>query len=94
MEILTSKTNFVLATAKNQRATICWLACSSLLISGTQAILTALTRFLSGHFRSLTYTGGAKSYAICTKCTIGLATPKHILEQLSPTRSPRTTGVL
>ncbi|GFR11547.1 transposable element Tc3 transposase [Trichonephila clavata] len=49
---------------------------------------TTRTHFL----RSLTYTGGAKSCAVCTKCTTGLATPEYILEQLSPTRSPRTTG--
>ncbi|GBL88395.1 hypothetical protein AVEN_103045-1 [Araneus ventricosus] len=38
-----------------------------------------LTRFLSGHIRSLTFYDNSKCFEICPKCTAKQATPDHIL---------------
>ncbi|GBM58601.1 hypothetical protein AVEN_163268-1 [Araneus ventricosus] len=40
---------------------------------------TTLTRFLSGHVRSLTFSDNSKCFEICPKCTAEQATPDHIL---------------
>ncbi|GBM46430.1 hypothetical protein AVEN_256402-1 [Araneus ventricosus] len=40
---------------------------------------TTLTRFLSGHIRSLTFADNSKCFEICPKCTAEQATPDHIL---------------
>ncbi|GBN02931.1 hypothetical protein AVEN_113340-1 [Araneus ventricosus] len=40
---------------------------------------TTLTRFLSGHIRSLTFSDNSKCLEICPKCTAEQATPDHIL---------------
>ncbi|GBO32344.1 hypothetical protein AVEN_51393-1 [Araneus ventricosus] len=40
---------------------------------------TTLTRFLSGHIRSLTFSDNSKYFEICPKCTAEEATPDHIL---------------
>ncbi|GBO34130.1 hypothetical protein AVEN_6386-1 [Araneus ventricosus] len=40
---------------------------------------TTLTRFLSGHIRSLTFSDNSKCFEICPKCTAEQATPDHIL---------------
>ncbi|GBN20767.1 hypothetical protein AVEN_10745-1, partial [Araneus ventricosus] len=40
---------------------------------------TTLTRFLSGHIRSLTFSGNSKCFEICPKCIAEQATPDHIL---------------
>ncbi|GBM93644.1 hypothetical protein AVEN_191659-1 [Araneus ventricosus] len=40
---------------------------------------TTLTRFLSGHFRSLTFSDNSKCFEICAKCAAEQATPDHIL---------------
>ncbi|GBN50451.1 hypothetical protein AVEN_237123-1 [Araneus ventricosus] len=40
---------------------------------------TTLTRFLSGHMRSLTFSDNSKCFEICPKCTAEQATPYHIL---------------
>ncbi|GBM71276.1 hypothetical protein AVEN_117064-1 [Araneus ventricosus] len=40
---------------------------------------TTLTRFLSGHIRSLTFSDNSKCFEICPKCTAKQATPDHIL---------------
>ncbi|GBM98653.1 hypothetical protein AVEN_273133-1 [Araneus ventricosus] len=40
---------------------------------------TTLTRFLSGHVRSLTFSDISKCFEICPKCTAEQATPDHIL---------------
>ncbi|GBN32771.1 hypothetical protein AVEN_58868-1 [Araneus ventricosus] len=40
---------------------------------------TTLTRFLSGHIRSLTFSDNSKCFEICPKCTTEQATPDHIL---------------
>ncbi|GBM14069.1 hypothetical protein AVEN_209958-1 [Araneus ventricosus] len=40
---------------------------------------TTLTRFLSGHIRSLTFSDNPKCFEICPKCTAEQATPDHIL---------------
>ncbi|GBN08939.1 hypothetical protein AVEN_11941-1 [Araneus ventricosus] len=41
-----------------------------------------LTRFLSGHSRSLTFSVNSKCFEICPKCTAEQATPDHILARL------------
>ncbi|GBM82233.1 hypothetical protein AVEN_438-1 [Araneus ventricosus] len=38
-----------------------------------------LTRFLSGHIRSLTFSDNSKCFEICPKCTAEQAPPDHIL---------------
>ncbi|GBM36134.1 hypothetical protein AVEN_106973-1, partial [Araneus ventricosus] len=38
-----------------------------------------LTRFLSGHIRSLTFSDNSKCFEMCPKCTAEQATPDHIL---------------
>ncbi|GBM11203.1 hypothetical protein AVEN_133930-1 [Araneus ventricosus] len=40
---------------------------------------TTLTRFLSGHIRSLTFSDNSKCFEICPKCAAEQATPDHIL---------------
>ncbi|GBN88192.1 hypothetical protein AVEN_135572-1 [Araneus ventricosus] len=40
---------------------------------------TTLTRFLTGHIRSLTFSDNSKCFEICPKCTAEQATPDHIL---------------
>ncbi|GBN65967.1 hypothetical protein AVEN_45457-1 [Araneus ventricosus] len=40
---------------------------------------TTLTRFLSGHIRSLTFSDNSKCFEICSKCTAEHFTPDHIL---------------
>ncbi|GBL92330.1 hypothetical protein AVEN_35863-1 [Araneus ventricosus] len=41
-----------------------------------------LTRFLSGHIKSLTFSDNSKCFEICPKCTAEQATPDHILSCL------------
>ncbi|GBM02583.1 hypothetical protein AVEN_178511-1 [Araneus ventricosus] len=40
---------------------------------------TTLTRFFSGHIRSLTFSDNSKCFETCPKCTAEQATPDHIL---------------
>ncbi|GBM48122.1 hypothetical protein AVEN_116838-1 [Araneus ventricosus] len=40
---------------------------------------TTLTRFLSGHIRSLTFSDNSKCFEICSKCTTEQAAPDNIL---------------
>ncbi|GFS98624.1 RNase H domain-containing protein [Trichonephila clavipes] len=40
---------------------------------------TAVSRFLSGHLRSLAFQGGHKVHEICPKCNTEQASPTHIL---------------
>ncbi|GBL69539.1 hypothetical protein AVEN_130153-1 [Araneus ventricosus] len=44
---------------------------------------TTLTRFLSGHIRSLTFSDNSKCFEICPKCTAEQATPDHIVAKRS-----------
>ncbi|GBM02847.1 hypothetical protein AVEN_52026-1 [Araneus ventricosus] len=43
---------------------------------------TTLTRFLSGHIRSLTFSNNSKCFEMCPKCTAEQATPNHIFAGL------------
>ncbi|GBN16955.1 hypothetical protein AVEN_182785-1 [Araneus ventricosus] len=43
---------------------------------------TTLTRFLSGHIRSLTFSDNSKCFEICPKCTAEQVTPDHTLARL------------
>lgn len=47
---------------------------------------TAITRFKSGHIRSLCYTNGKKTFPICAKCSSEQAAPDHILDCLGLSR--------
>ncbi|GBO34723.1 hypothetical protein AVEN_187277-1 [Araneus ventricosus] len=40
---------------------------------------TTLTRFFSGHIRSLTFSDNSKCFEVCPKCTAQQVTPDHIL---------------
>ncbi|GBM13215.1 hypothetical protein AVEN_214927-1 [Araneus ventricosus] len=50
---------------------------------------TTLTRFLSGHTRSLTFSDNPKCFEICPKCTAEQATPDHILACLGLSKQDR-----
>lgn len=43
---------------------------------------TAITRFLSGHLRTMTFSDGLRTFDTCTKCSSEQASPSHILECL------------
>ncbi|GFW42169.1 uncharacterized protein TNCV_1206251 [Trichonephila clavipes] len=43
---------------------------------------TILTRFWSGHLRTLTFRDGNKVYPTCVRCSAYLVSPEHILDCL------------
>ena len=43
---------------------------------------TRLSRLATGHLKSLTYSGGDKSFPLCPKCQKEQASPQHILDCL------------
>ena len=43
---------------------------------------TTLSRFASGHLKTLTFQGGLKVFPICGKCATEMASPDHILDCL------------
>ncbi|GFV19416.1 uncharacterized protein TNCV_3663491 [Trichonephila clavipes] len=47
---------------------------------------TILTRFRSGHLKSMKFSEGSKSFEICTNCSSEPALPAHILECLGLTK--------
>ncbi|GBM62846.1 hypothetical protein AVEN_35150-1 [Araneus ventricosus] len=49
-----------------------------LLIDCSRHDQTTLTRFLSGHIGSLTFSDNSKCFEICPKCTAEQAPPDHI----------------
>ncbi|GBM91878.1 hypothetical protein AVEN_270168-1 [Araneus ventricosus] len=53
---------------------------------------TTLTRFLSGHIRSLTFSNKSKRFEICPKCTAEQATPDHILTCLELSKQDLVTN--
>ncbi|GBO13461.1 hypothetical protein AVEN_137044-1, partial [Araneus ventricosus] len=55
---------------------------------------TTLTRVLSGHISSLTFSNNSKCFEICPKCTAELATPHHILACLGLTKQDLVSNPL
>ncbi|GBN39288.1 hypothetical protein AVEN_208237-1 [Araneus ventricosus] len=53
--------------------------CGCLSIDCIRSVQTTLTRFLSGHIRSLTFSDNSTCFEICPKCTAEQATPDRIL---------------
>ncbi|XP_055932819.1 uncharacterized protein LOC129962845 [Argiope bruennichi] len=51
----------------------------SLSFGGARQDQTALSRFKSGHLKSLRFSGGNKTFPICTKCNSSEATAEHLL---------------
>ena len=54
----------------------------SLTLACSKRDQTALTRFLSGHLRTMKYSEGTKRYETCPKCLLEQASPAHILSCL------------
>ncbi|GBN94302.1 hypothetical protein AVEN_203284-1 [Araneus ventricosus] len=55
---------------------------------------TALSRFVSGHLRSYSFSHGNKVFPVCTKCGIATASPEHILSCLRLSREAFETDSL
>ncbi|GFU13729.1 transposable element Tcb1 transposase [Trichonephila clavipes] len=55
---------------------------SSFLLKCGRASQTALSRLKLGHIESLSFCGGRKTFALCTKCNTQQASPDHILDCL------------
>ncbi|GBM99170.1 hypothetical protein AVEN_226646-1, partial [Araneus ventricosus] len=47
---------------------------------------TALSRFVSGHLRSCSFSHGNKVFPVCAKCGVASASPEHILSCLRLSR--------
>ncbi|GBM07326.1 hypothetical protein AVEN_187874-2 [Araneus ventricosus] len=47
---------------------------------------TALSRFVSGHLRSCSFSHGNKVFPVCAKCGVASASPEHILSYLRLSR--------
>lgn len=54
----------------------------ALLFDGLRGHQTCISRFASGHLRSLSYDQGLKVFKTCTKCRAAQASPEHILNCL------------
>ncbi|GFY14827.1 uncharacterized protein TNCV_648701 [Trichonephila clavipes] len=67
-----------------------WYQCSrpggSLAHGFTRQDQTLLTRFRSGHIKSMKISEGRKSFGMCTNCSSEPAKPAHILECLGLTK--------
>ncbi|GFW49313.1 uncharacterized protein TNCV_3058231 [Trichonephila clavipes] len=67
-----------------------WYQCSrpggSLAHGFTRQDQTLLSRFRSGHIKSMQFSEGRKSCEMCTNCSSEPATPAHILECLGLTK--------
>ncbi|GBM73711.1 hypothetical protein AVEN_251157-1 [Araneus ventricosus] len=56
--------------------------------------LTALSRFVSGHLRSCSFSHGNKVFPVCPKCGVASASPEHILSCLRLSRETFETDSL
>ncbi|GBL76984.1 hypothetical protein AVEN_12647-1 [Araneus ventricosus] len=54
----------------------------------------ALSRFVSGHLRSCSFSHGNKVFPVCTKCEVASASPEHILSCLRLSRETFETDPL
>ncbi|GBN26009.1 hypothetical protein AVEN_141622-1 [Araneus ventricosus] len=55
---------------------------------------TAVSRFLSGHLRSCSFSHGNKVFPVCAKCGVASASPEHILSCLRLSRETFETDPL
>ncbi|GBL89392.1 hypothetical protein AVEN_241306-1, partial [Araneus ventricosus] len=55
---------------------------------------TALSRFVSGHLRSCSFSHGNKVFPVCAKCAVASASPEHILSCLRLSRETFVTDPL
>ncbi|GBN68407.1 U3 small nucleolar RNA-associated protein 4 [Araneus ventricosus] len=55
---------------------------------------TALSRFVSGHLRSCSFSHGNKVFLVCAKCGVASASPEHILSCLRLSRETFETDPL
>ncbi|GBN64934.1 hypothetical protein AVEN_23300-1 [Araneus ventricosus] len=55
---------------------------------------TALSRFVSGHLRSCSFSHGNKVFPVCAKCGVASASPEHILSCLRLSREAFETDPL
>ncbi|GBO03326.1 hypothetical protein AVEN_79149-1 [Araneus ventricosus] len=53
---------------------------------------TALSRFVSGHLRSCSFSHGNKVFPVCAKCGVASASPEHILSCLRLSRETFETN--
>ncbi|KAF8791391.1 hypothetical protein HNY73_006268 [Argiope bruennichi] len=51
----------------------------ALSFGGARQDQTALSRFKSGHLKTIRFSGGNKIFPICTKCNSSGATAEHLL---------------
>ncbi|GBN77438.1 hypothetical protein AVEN_146609-1 [Araneus ventricosus] len=52
---------------------------AALELKGDRKLQTAITRFISGHSRTLSYLQGQKVFPVCLKCDRHQSTPDHLL---------------
>ncbi|GBM27591.1 hypothetical protein AVEN_35255-1 [Araneus ventricosus] len=55
---------------------------------------TALSRFVSGHLRSCSFSHGNKVFPVCAKCGVASVSPEHILSCLRLSRETFETDPL
>ncbi|GBM83555.1 hypothetical protein AVEN_74944-1 [Araneus ventricosus] len=55
---------------------------------------TSLSRFVSGHLRSCSFSHGSKVFPVCAKCGVASASPEHILSCLRLSRETFETDPL
>ncbi|GBL86271.1 putative RNA-directed DNA polymerase from transposon BS [Araneus ventricosus] len=63
-------------------------------LSCDRADQTALSRFVSGHLRSCSFSHGSKVFPVCAKCGVASASPEHILSCLRLSRETFETDPL
>ncbi|GBN42017.1 Replication factor C subunit 3 [Araneus ventricosus] len=63
-------------------------------LSCDRADQTALSRFVSGHLRSCSFSHGNKVFPVCAKCGVASASPEHILSCLRLSRETFETDPL
>ncbi|GBM04891.1 hypothetical protein AVEN_252830-1 [Araneus ventricosus] len=52
---------------------------AALELKGDRKLQTTITRFISGHTRTLSYVQGQKVFPVCLKCNTHQSTPDHLL---------------
>ncbi|GBM01619.1 hypothetical protein AVEN_60030-1 [Araneus ventricosus] len=66
----------------------------SICLSCDRADQTALSRFVSGHLRSCSFSHGNKVFPVCAKCGVASESPEHILSCLRLSRETFETDPL
>ncbi|GBO22683.1 hypothetical protein AVEN_200877-1 [Araneus ventricosus] len=52
---------------------------AALEVKGDRKLQTTITRFISGHIRTLSYVQGQKVFPVCLKCNTHRSSPDHLL---------------